>query len=74
MKDMMVHSAASLQPQFNRLLLAIAEMNGFDIWTSDVHQAYLQSTEPLLRDPEFEIKVDQCFKLLKPLYGLCDFR
>ena len=36
MKDMMVHSATSLQPQSIRLLLALATMFGFNIWTADV--------------------------------------
>ena len=36
MKDMMVHSATSLQPQSIRLLLALAAMFGFNIRTADV--------------------------------------
>ncbi len=75
----MVHSASTLQPQSIRLLLALAAMHGFDIWTSDVRQAYLQSAEPLARDifiekpvPEFELAPEQCLQLLKPLYGLCE--
>ncbi len=50
MKDVMVHDAATLQPQSVRLLLALAEMHNFDIWTSDVRKAYLQSSEPLSRE------------------------
>jgi len=50
-------------------------MYGFDIWTSDVRQAYLQSAEPVSRDkfvtkpfPEFELDPSQCLQLPKPLY------
>ena len=42
-KDLMVHSTSTLQPQSVRLLLALAAIFEFDIWTSDVRQAYLQS-------------------------------
>ena len=81
MKALMVHSAATLQPQSIRLLLALAAIHGFDIWSADVRQTYLQSAEPLSRElfitkpvPEFEVQPGQCLKLLKHLYGLCDSR
>lgn len=75
----MGHSNFTLQPSSIRLLLALAAINGFDIWTSDFRQAYLQPAEPLSRDfcisnpvPEFEVEPSQCLKLLKPLYELCE--
>lgn len=79
LKEFMVHSSQTLQPQSIRILLAIAVLFGFDIWTADVRQAYLQSAIALQRDiyiktnaPEFELKPEQCLKLLRPLYGLCE--
>eukprot|EP00171_Calliarthron_tuberculosum_P022145 IDg22145t1 len=75
----MVHNAVTLQPQSIRLLLTLAALHEFDVWTSDVTQAYLQSAIPLQRDvfitrppPEFELDPSQCLKIMKPLYGLCD--
>ena len=78
-KDFMVHFTSTLQPQSIRLLLALAAVFEFDIWTSGVRQAYLQSAEPLDRDifirspvQEFELNPSQYLKLLKPLSSLCE--
>lgn len=72
LKRMMVHAP-------RRLLLALAVLHGFDIWTADVRQAYLPSPEPLLREvfikdpvPEFGLPSNHCLQLLLPLYGLCE--
>ena len=79
LKHYMVHGAQTVQPSSIRLLLALASSMNFEVWSSDVKLAYLQSTEPLERrvfirepDPEFELEPHECFELLKPLYGLCD--
>ena len=52
---------------------------GFDLWSSEVKLAYLQSSEPLTRRvfiknpaPEFGLQPNECFELLRPLYGLSD--
>lgn len=62
-----------------RLLLALAALIGYDIWSSDITKTYLQASEPLGRDiylknpgPEFALKPEECLQLLRPLYGLCD--
>ena len=54
-------------------------MRDFDVWSTDVKLAYLQSSEPLARrvfvsNPalEFELHPDECLELLRPLYGLSD--
>jgi hypothetical protein len=42
-KNHIVHTAPSLSHTSGRLLLAIAAISGWDVWTEDVQQAYLQS-------------------------------
>lgn len=78
-KDFMVHTSSTLQLQSVRLLLALAAIHGFHVWTSDVRQAYLKAAEPIAREifirkpvGEFELEPSQCLQLLKPLYGLCE--
>lgn len=75
----MVHSAQVLQPASIRLLLALAQLKDFEVWSSDVKHAYIQSESNISRDiyikkatTEFELEPNQCLKLLKPLYGLCE--
>lgn len=74
----MVHSLQTLQSSTLRVILAIATVHDFDIWTSDVKQTYLLSRAPLRRDvfltkipSEFNLKPKECLQLLKPLYSLC---
>lgn len=76
-KNLMVHSASTLQHQYVRSLLALAAILDFNKWTSDMRQAYLQSEEPLDHDifiaipvPEFELKPSQCLEIPKHLYDL----
>lgn len=69
----------TLQTQSVRLIIALAVAHGFGILTSDVTQAYLQSSFPLLRDiflskeiPELNLETEQAMKLIKRLHGLCE--
>ena len=61
------------------MMLARKAILGFNVWSADVTKAYLQSSKPTSRSifikntPEkFELKLDKCLHLLKPLYGVCD--
>ena len=77
-KDLLVHTSSALRQNSLKILVSIAAMFGFPIWTHDVSQAYLQSGSQLLRDvyvkptKEFELTPNVLFKLLRPLYGLPD--
>lgn len=79
LKRPMVHFSQTMQPSSIRLTHALALNHNFDVWTSDVRQAYFQSSKPLSRDvllkdppPKFKLRSSQVLQLLKPLYGLCE--
>ena len=76
---MMMHTSQTVQSSSVRILLSLAAMHLFDVWTADVKQAYLQAALPLSRElliknapREFELNPSECFQLLKPLCGLCE--
>jgi hypothetical protein len=78
-KDVMVRSSTNVQHKSLRLLFLLCSMLGFQIWTQDVLQPYLQSSGNLARDvficnppPELELTPEHALKLLKPLYGLAE--
>ena len=79
LKHFIVHGAQTLKPSSTRLLLAMAALSLFDVWSGDIKPAYVQSTEPLTRrafitnpSPHFELEAHQCFELLRHLYVLYD--
>ena len=82
-KNILVHNTTTLKQSSVRMLVAIAAIFGFKLWSQDVSQAYLQSAEKLMREvylkpnrrdaeKHFHLNEKQLLRLLKPLYGLAD--
>jgi Reverse transcriptase (RNA-dependent DNA polymerase) len=80
-KAFLTHNSATLRHSSVKLLVSIAAIMGFRIWTHDVTQAYTQAADCLVRDVYLDPKQDraafphssdQVLKLRKPLYGLSD--
>lgn len=81
-KAFMVHDLSTLHQSSIRLILSVAAIYGFNIFSHDVTQAYLQSKDPFSRelylDPKpcdrkyFKLGEHEVLKLLRPLYGTCD--
>jgi Reverse transcriptase (RNA-dependent DNA polymerase) len=72
-----VHDGNNLRQSSLRLIMAVAAVFGFDVWSEDIRQAYLQAAEPLLRDvyirpPSMSLGTRELLKLLRPLYGLSE--
>jgi hypothetical protein len=77
-KRYLVHEPNVVYSTSVRMLVALAAIMGFTIWSEDVTQAFVQSSGNLLREvfveppKELELDSDLVLKLLKPLYGLSD--
>jgi hypothetical protein len=77
-KKFLVHNSTTVRQSSTRLLVSLAATLGFRIWSQDVKQAYLQSSEKLMRkvylkpSKEFGLPQNALLELHKPLYGLAD--
>ena len=78
-RDVLIRRSTTIQQKGIRLILAMAAIHGFKLWTTDVAQAYLQSQGQLSRESfidnpadEFELDTNQALQLLRPLYGLSE--
>jgi hypothetical protein len=69
-KTSLVHDASTSKQQSMKLLIGLAALFGYRIFSTDVTQTYLQRAEPLMRDiyikpsAEFELDAKQVLKLL----------
>ena len=77
-KHNLVHDSNNVRQSSVLLLIALAAIMGFDFWTKDISQAYLQSASKLLHEfylrpnKHLQAPAGYILKLLRPLYGLAD--
>ena len=77
-KHNLVHDSTNVSQSSVRLLIELATIMGFDVWTEDISQACFQSASKLLREvylrpnKHLQAPVGYILKLLRPLYGLAD--
>jgi hypothetical protein len=77
-KSLLEHNSTTVRQSSTRLIMTLAATFGFRIWSQDLKQAYLQSSDNLMRQvflrpsKEFELPPGKLLKLQKPLYGLAD--
>lgn len=77
-KNILVHNSTATSQQSIRLIMSIATIFGFEIWSEDMSQAYFQGAEQILRKfyiagkSEFELEDDELLEIMRPIYGLAD--
>ena len=78
LKDSIVHTSPNVTQESCRLLLALASILGFRLWSVDVAQAYIQATANNMRSifcegpVELELSADEVLQIMRPLYGMTD--
>jgi hypothetical protein len=76
--NVLVHNSTTVRQISTRLIVSLAATLDFRIWSQDVKQAYLQSSEKLMRkvylkpSTEFGLPQNALLGLHKPRYGLAD--
>ncbi len=77
-KDQLIYNSRTILQSSARLLVAIAATTGFDVWTEDISQAYLQSASELQSEvclkPNRKLRVPAGYvlKFLRTFCGLAD--
>jgi Reverse transcriptase (RNA-dependent DNA polymerase) len=54
----LVHDASMTKQQSTKLLVGLAAIFGYRVFSTDVMQAYLQSAEPLMRDVDISTSAE----------------
>ena len=72
-KRSVVHSAITIKQYSIRLLTALETIFGFNLWSIDINQAYLQSAGNLKRKIFVQLEIleldrDILLQVVKPLY------
>jgi Reverse transcriptase (RNA-dependent DNA polymerase) len=76
LKQRAVYNSPNLRQDTSTLVLALASIRQFEVWTLDISQAFLQAANENRRDmfvqkqKEMELSSDEFWKLMRPLYGL----
>ncbi len=77
-KNWLIHNSTTARQSSVRLVVALAAIMGFEVWTKDISQAYLHSASELFHEiylsPNLQLNVraGHVLKLLRLLYGLAD--
>lgn len=77
-KEFLVQASTTVSQQAIKLLVSLATILGFKLWSEDMTLAYIQGAKKILRRvylkgiPEFQLTHDQLLQKLRPLYGLAD--
>lgn len=72
-KELLVHASTTVGQQAIRLLVSLATIFGFKLWSEDMTLAYIQGADKILRKvylrgkPEFQLASNELLEILRPL-------